>query len=117
MSRIVNDCAGALAAARLLDHDQSIYAAFDSLRLGFDHDDVIEYLGPAYDGIELPEAHRGHVAGLVMGFALVVAEAARVRREFGPTEHGKPWEDADGALHLYTCGGEHCDGCAGGPDR
>lgn len=30
----------------------------------------------------------------------------------GPTAHGKPWKDVDGAVHLYTCGGEHCDGCA-----
>ncbi len=79
MSTILDDAAHALASARLRAARGSIYEAFDGLDLGFDHDDVLDYLSGSPSFMSLPEDCRGLVAGLVMGTALTVAEAARAR--------------------------------------
>lgn len=79
MSRIVESEAQARAADRLLAAQGGIYAAFDGLGLGFDHNDALEYLRGAPSFAQLPRREQGRVAGLVMGFALVVAESVASR--------------------------------------
>lgn len=79
--RIANSVPGALAADRLVRHHGSIYTAFDSLLLGFNHNDAIEYMEAPADAVGLPEEHRGHVAGMIMGFAIVAVEAERRRAD------------------------------------
>jgi hypothetical protein len=77
--RIVHGGAHARASARLREARGSINVAFDELGLGFDHDDVLDYLQGAPSFMSLPEEVRGKVAGLCMGVGLTIAEAARVR--------------------------------------
>lgn len=76
MSDIKLSVAHVRAQGRLLAADCRIFKAFDNLGLDFDHEDVLDYLEGAPGFLAFPESQRGYVAGLVMGFALTVAEEA-----------------------------------------
>lgn len=71
------------AAMRLYSTGGSIYAAFDALGCGIDHDEALEYIGetPTFRG--RPEADRAHIAGLILGFAITAVEADRKLRRRG----------------------------------
>jgi hypothetical protein len=71
------------AANRLLAARGSIYAAFDNLACGMDHDEALAYLDGSPHFASLPEDVRGKVAGLCMGFALTAVEGDRKLRRLG----------------------------------
>src|SRR4051794_37215424 len=65
------------AAERLRRADGSIYAAFDELGCGFDHEWALGYIAGSPSFNALPEDERGKVVGLVLGFAITAVEAER----------------------------------------
>lgn len=65
------------AADRLARADGSIYAAFDELGCGFDHEWALSYIAGSPSFNALPEDERGKVVGLVLGFAITAVEAER----------------------------------------
>lgn len=73
------------AVDRLLEHRGSIRAAFDSLDLGIEFEDVIAYLERDFhvkavvDAPDLDSAH-GRMVGMAAGFAIAAVEAERLRR-------------------------------------
>lgn len=85
MSATILDSAAHARGERLLREARgSIRNAFAALDLGWTYDDVWDYLegSPAFQ--TLPEDRRAICAGMVMGFALVAVERARV---LGGREH------------------------------
>lgn len=75
--RIADSPAQERAAERLKHERGSIRATFDGLGLGWDYEDVWDYCNGAVAFRTLPRDRRGIVAGMVMGFAIVVVERVR----------------------------------------
>lgn len=74
---VADSAAHERAARLLLQARGSIYAAFDALGCGFDHEAALAYLEGSPGFQALPEDQRGKVTGLVMGFALTAVESVR----------------------------------------
>ena len=75
--RIADSPAQERAGERLKHERGSIRAAFDGLGLGWDYEDVWDYCNGSVSFRTLPRDRRGIVAGMLMGFAIVVAERVR----------------------------------------
>jgi hypothetical protein len=86
MSALIADSqAQVLGADRLLAAQGSIRGAFDGLGLGWTYDDVEGYLlgAPVYQAMlqKLGGDQHGFLQGLIMGFAIVAVEQARLMSE------------------------------------
>ena len=81
---IADSAANERAGYRLLAARGSVRAAFASLDLGWDYDDVESYLlgAPPYQAMlhRLGGDQHGFLLGLIQGFALVAVERDRERR-------------------------------------
>ncbi len=71
------------AGNRLLAARGSIYAAFDNLACGIDHEQALEFLRGSPHFQALDERDQGLLAGVVMGFAIVAVESEREVRDLG----------------------------------
>lgn len=74
---LIESSAHKVASDRLLAARGSIFQAFDNLGCGIDHDEALEYLRGSPSFQVLDDRHRGLVAGLVLGFALVAVQSDR----------------------------------------
>jgi hypothetical protein len=75
--RVADSVAQERGAERLKHERGSIRAAFDGLGLGWDYEDVWDYCNGTVSFRMLPRGQRGIVAGMLMGFAVVVVERVR----------------------------------------
>lgn len=82
---IAESRASARAAERLLNAGEAIREAWDSLRLGWSYDDLIEWVLGSAQGF--PEDQQGRLAGLVTSAIMVGVERDREGRE---DEHPAP---------------------------
>lgn len=80
---LADSTANKRAADRLLAARGSVYSAFDNLGCGIRHEQVWEFLNGAPHFQALDERHKGIVAGIVMGFAIVAVESERDIRRLG----------------------------------
>ncbi|MEA2492799.1 MAG: hypothetical protein QOJ29_710 [Thermoleophilaceae bacterium] len=71
------------ASSRLRGARGSIFAAFDNLACGFDHEQAEAYIAGSLHFQTLPEDQQGKVLGLALGFALTAVESDRQLRHHG----------------------------------
>jgi hypothetical protein len=66
------------AGDRLLSANGSIYAAFDSLNCGFNHEQALAFMLETPVWQTIPVALQGITAGMILGFAMVAIESDRI---------------------------------------